>query len=98
MITTKFIKSKNENEITFTCDSICDECFLITNVNDWEPIPMKFTKTKNSYNVKLRTTLGKILYKFILVKNGIRTFIVDNTTTELENDGFNGVNSVYRLN
>ncbi|MFN2135191.1 MAG: isoamylase early set domain-containing protein [Candidatus Promineifilaceae bacterium] len=60
MINKKFFKTKDECEVTFEyANEGASEVALVSNFNDWEPVPMtKASKAGSPFRVKVRMPKG----------------------------------------
>jgi len=65
MLKKKYVKSKDEYEVTFELPSEAKEATLHCSANGWEPIAMK--KSKGAFSAKLRLPAnGRFQYRYLL--------------------------------
>ena len=68
MLKKKYVKSKDEYEITFELPSEATEAALVCEANGWQPVAMK--KSKGTFAAKLRLPAnGSYQYRFLLNNN-----------------------------
>lgn len=68
MLKKKYVKSKDEYEVTFELPTEAKEVALVCEANGWQPVAMK--KSKGAFATKLRLPAnGRFQYRF-LVDNG----------------------------
>jgi hypothetical protein len=68
MLKKKYVKTKDEYEVTFELPTEAKEVALVCEANGWQPVAMK--KSKNTFATKLRLPAnGRFEYRF-LVDNG----------------------------
>ena len=68
MLKKKYVKSKDEVEVTFELPSAANEAVLVCEVNGWQPVAMK--KSKGTFAAKLRLPAnGSYQYRFLLNNN-----------------------------
>jgi len=65
MLKKKYVKSKDEYEVTFELPSDASEAALVCEANGWQPLAMK--KSKGAFAAKLRLPAnGSYQYRFLL--------------------------------
>lgn len=68
MLKKKYVKTKDEYEVTFEYPSEAQEVALVCDANGWEPVAMK--KSKGTFTTKLRLPAnGRYQYRYY-VNNG----------------------------
>ncbi len=68
MLKKKYVKSKDEYEVTFELPSDAGEAVLVCEANGWHPVAMK--KSKGTFAAKLRLPAnGSYQYRFLLNNN-----------------------------
>ena len=64
MLKKKYMKSKDEYEVTFELPSEAKEAVLVCEANGWEPVSMK--KSKGTFSAKLRLPAnGSYQYRYL---------------------------------
>jgi 1,4-alpha-glucan branching enzyme len=59
MLQKRYLKSKNEYEVTFEhADEAANKVALVSEVNDWQPIPMSRRRKDGVFYAKLRLPAG----------------------------------------
>lgn len=65
MLKKKYVKSKDEVEVTFQLPSDANEAAVVCEVNGWQPVAMK--KSKGAFAAKLRLPVnGSYQYRFLV--------------------------------
>ncbi len=65
MLKKKYVKSKDEYEVTFELPSEAREAVLVCEANGWQPVEMK--KSKGTFTVKLRLPAnGRYQYRYLI--------------------------------
>lgn len=65
MLKKKYVKSKDEYEVTFELPSDAGEAALVCEANGWQPVEMK--KSKGTFAAKLRLPAnGSYQYRFLV--------------------------------
>jgi len=65
MLKKKYLKTKDEYEVTFQLPTNAEEVVLVCEANGWEPVVMK--KGKDAYTAKLRLPAnGSYQYRFLV--------------------------------
>lgn len=65
MLKKKYVKSKDEYEVTFELSSEAKEAALVCEANGWEPVAMK--KSKGAFVAKLRLPAnGRYQYRYLV--------------------------------
>lgn len=65
MLKKKYVKSKDEYEVTFELPIAAEEAVLVCEANGWEPVAMK--KSKGTFATKLRLPAnGRYQYRFLV--------------------------------
>lgn len=65
MLKKKYVKSKDEYEVTFELPSDAQEATLLCSANGWEPVAMK--KGKGTFTAKLRLPAnGRFQYRYLI--------------------------------
>jgi hypothetical protein len=68
MLKKKYVKSKDEFEVTFELPSEAGEATLLCSANGWEPVAMK--KSKGTFTAKLRLPAnGRFQYRYLIDGN-----------------------------
>jgi hypothetical protein len=68
MLKKKYVKSKDEYEVTFELPSEAGEVALVCEANGWQPVAMK--KSKGTFTTKLRLPANGRYQYLYLVNNG----------------------------
>ena len=65
MLTKKYFKTKDEYEVTFAYGGEADSVVLLTEANNWVPVPMK--KSKGVFTTKLRIPAnGQFQFRYLV--------------------------------
>lgn len=65
MLKKKYVKSKDEYEVTFELPSEAGEVSLVCEANGWQPVAMK--KSKGTFTAKLRLPAnGRYQYRYLI--------------------------------
>ena len=97
MLKKKYVKSKDEYEVTFELPSDAGEAALVCEANGWQPVAMK--KSKGAFAAKLRDPAnGSYQYRF-LVNNSewVNDAAADRYVTN-EHGSENSVVETYSVN
>lgn len=67
MLKKKYLKTKDEWEVTFEFDQAADQVALVSESNNWQPINMKQRKKDGVFYTKVRLPKNKrIEYRYLL--------------------------------
>jgi hypothetical protein len=65
MLKKKYVKSKDEYEVTFELPSEARDAVLVCEANGWQPVEMK--KSKGTFTVKMRLPAnGRYQYRYLI--------------------------------
>lgn len=93
MLNKRFFKTKAEAEITFECGfKDADKIELVAEFNDWQPVEMKFVKSRKIFKSKFRLPTNK-QYQFRYLING-KVWENDNQADGYTANGFGSENSL----
>lgn len=65
MLKKRYFKTKDEYEVTFNYTGDADSVTLVTEANDWVPVPMK--KSKDTFTTKMRVPAnGRYQFRYLV--------------------------------
>ncbi len=93
MLNKRFFKTKAEAEITFECGfKNAGKIELVAEFNDWQPVEMKFVKSRQVFKSKFRLPTNK-QYQFRYLIDG-EFWENDNQADGYKANGFGSENSL----
>ncbi len=97
MLKKKYVKSKDEYEVTFELPSQANEAVLVCEANGWEPVAMK--KSKGMFVAKLRLPAnGRYQYRYLLNNSEWITDDVADGYRPNEHGSVNSIVETYNAN